>query len=528
MDNELVSIIVPVYNVEKYLDKCIDSIVNQTYNDIEIILVNDGSTDSSYDICMGWSKVDDRIRVLSQTNQGQGPARNYGVREAKGDWIAFVDSDDWVAKDYVGLMMEAIYRENADMAKCNFTQIRVKSGDEKTTNFYQTIGVDRDEECIIAESGCTIWNLIIRKSILHENGIEQPNCKWEDCAVGLEMCLLAKKIAFVNKSLYFYRKERVGSTTGGVISKRHELVTKAMPWLLSGLRRCGLNEKHTHVIRRYIAYVLTSALWGGWLNLTLEKYHQLRTLFYDSYEEILVVPNKVIATFGSWNLTETVKKMPFVQDMDYTFHFSSIISLMNPCNREISFHHKNVYRAKMIRKDIDSVLWDMLEENRPDCFVFDLLEERNDIEKFSVGCITKSVALSQAETDYQDGVVLKFGSAEWKGMWEQMFDVFAKKLQEYVPIEKIIMVRHFLSERHGDVFQSLEYTNIEEIRRINAILSDCYQYASEKLPDCTVIDLSHDEKYITDERYEYGVEPYYINSYINEKVGELIVEEIGN
>lgn len=524
MKNELVSIIIPIYNVEKYLDECIDSIVNQSYRNIEILLVNDGSTDSSYEICMRWSKIDDRIRVLSQINQGQGVARNYGVKEAKGEWIAFVDSDDWVARDYIKLMMEAINRENADMAKCNFTQIRVKSGDKKTTNFYQTIGVERDKEYIFAESASIIWNLIIKKNLIVNNAIEQPNCKGQDCAVGLMICLVAKKIAYVNEALYFYRKERTGSTTEGALSKRHELATKAIPWLVDGLKRCGLNRENVQVIQRYISYILTITLWGGWLNLTQEKYNELRTLYYDSYEKSLGIKNKVIATFGSWNLTETAKKMPFVQDMDYAFHFSGIISLMNKLNCEIEFYHRNAYRAKMIKKDINSGLWDILGDNRPDYFVFDLLEERNDIIQFPEGCITKSIAVSQAEMDYSNGTILEFGSDNWRRKWEQSFDSFVEKIQGYMPVDKIIIVKHLLTEKHGDVFQSLEYTNIEEIRRINNILQGCYQYAIDNLPDCTVIDLTNDEKYITDEKYEYGVQPYYINSYINEKVGEIILQ----
>lgn len=525
-ERDLVSIIVPVYNVEKYLDECISSIVNQSYKNIEILLVNDGSTDSSCEICEAWSKKDSRIILLNQINQGQGAARNYGVKEAKGNWIAFVDSDDWIDKEYIELMMQAIISENADMAKCNYTQIRTKSKNKKTTNFYQTIGIKRDDKYILAESSGVIWNLIIRKKIIVDNKIEQPKCKGQDTAVGLEMCLLAKKIAFVNESLYFYRKEREGATTDGATSKRDELALVALPWLINRLRKSNLYINHREVIQRYIAHNLTLTLWGGWLNLEQEKYIELKNLYYSSFQTLVGAKNKIIATFGSWNLTETSKKIPFVQDMDYAFHFSGIISLMNKCNQSVDFSHKNIYRNKMIEKDVYSNLWDIFDRQRPDYFAIDLLEERNDIIKYDKGCMTKSVAVSQAEINYSNAIVLKFGSDVWLEEWKQSFNKFTDRIQQYVSVDKIIIVKHLLTERHGNVFGSKEYENIEEIRRINHILEKCYQYAIDVLPHCKVIDLTKDEKYITDEKYEYGVEPYHINSLINEKVGEMILENI--
>ena len=99
--NELVSIIVPIYNVEKYLEKCIISLINQTYKNIEIILVNDGSPDNSLDICKKYQLKDERIVILDKSNGGLSDARNYGIERAKGKYITCVDSDDYVSNDYV-------------------------------------------------------------------------------------------------------------------------------------------------------------------------------------------------------------------------------------------------------------------------------------------------------------------------------------------------------------------------------------------------------------------------------------------
>ena len=117
--NELISIIVPVYNVEKYLEKCVNSIVNQTYKNLEIILVDDGATDNSGKLCDKLAKIDNRIKVYHKENGGLSDARNYGVERATGDYIGFVDSDDYIDSEMYGKLYEAIKKENVDVAECN-------------------------------------------------------------------------------------------------------------------------------------------------------------------------------------------------------------------------------------------------------------------------------------------------------------------------------------------------------------------------------------------------------------------------
>ena len=97
--DDLISVIVPVYNVEEYLDRCIESIVNQTYKNLEILLIDDGSTDNSYNICDKWAKKDNRIKVVHKENGGVSSARNVGLDVATGDYIGFVDSDDYISID---------------------------------------------------------------------------------------------------------------------------------------------------------------------------------------------------------------------------------------------------------------------------------------------------------------------------------------------------------------------------------------------------------------------------------------------
>ena len=111
-----ISIIVPIYNTEKYLQRCIESLINQTYQNLEIILVNDGSTDNSEKICAKYKKTDNRIKVFSKVNGGQSSARNLALENITGDYIGFVDSDDWIALDTYEYLMNIIEKNSADIA----------------------------------------------------------------------------------------------------------------------------------------------------------------------------------------------------------------------------------------------------------------------------------------------------------------------------------------------------------------------------------------------------------------------------
>lgn len=139
MTKELISIIVPVYNVEKYLKKCVDSIVNQTYKNLEIILVDDGATDNSGKICDELVELDNRIKVYHKKNGGLSDARNYGVERATGDYIGFVDSDDYIDAEMYEKLYEAIKKENVDVAECNLKIVYPEKTDLFTDQKYYQI-----------------------------------------------------------------------------------------------------------------------------------------------------------------------------------------------------------------------------------------------------------------------------------------------------------------------------------------------------------------------------------------------------
>ena len=153
---KLISVIIPVYNVELYLRRCVDSVINQTYKLLEIILVDDGSTDSSGKICEEYSKTDNRIKVIHKTNGGLSDARNAGIEICKGDYITFVDSDDWIDPDLVKHLYDIIVKFNADISIGMYKKVYDNFINDKCIkefyNVYEYAGTKALEELYVHRS----------------------------------------------------------------------------------------------------------------------------------------------------------------------------------------------------------------------------------------------------------------------------------------------------------------------------------------------------------------------------------------
>lgn len=214
VDNPLVSIIVPIYNVEKYINKCVSSLVHQTYKNIEIILVDDESPDSSGKICDAWAVRDNRIKVIHKNNGGLSDARNAGIAEATGQYIGFVDGDDWVSINFVEDMMNALISTQADIAICRFAQVfkdgrviansRLPEKPEQLTRkeFFQKLLED-------GEITNHVWRKIYRRNLI-KNNLFPVGMNFEDIYVMPEIGKMAKKIVEIPNIDYFYRQNNEG------------------------------------------------------------------------------------------------------------------------------------------------------------------------------------------------------------------------------------------------------------------------------------------------------------------------------
>lgn len=219
---ELISVIVPVYKVEEYLDKCIQSIVDQTYSNLEIILVDDGSPDRCGDMCEQWAKKDSRIRVLHKPNGGLSDARNAGMEISAGTYTAFVDSDDWIAPDFIQVMYDAIKQTGAQIAGCDVYhafldrepeagmstgEIRIYTRKEAITDILQYKGFR-----------AVAWNKLYLSALL--KGEKYPVGKHhEDEFFTYRIFGKADKLVYVDKPMYYYL-QRQGSIMHSFTIKR--------------------------------------------------------------------------------------------------------------------------------------------------------------------------------------------------------------------------------------------------------------------------------------------------------------------
>lgn len=200
-----VSIIVPIYNVEKYLKRCVESLINQTYKNIEILLIDDGSTDNSGKICDELERIDNRIKVYHKENGGLGSARNYGYKYAAGEHILFLDSDDYIELNTIENMMEY---SGYDIVCCGFDRV-----DEKTKKVYsqEMIKMPFDEleitdetimeAAFLSPSG---WGKLFRKELLSNIEFSEDKRAIEDTLFYLEVIPKAKKIKYIKKILWHY------------------------------------------------------------------------------------------------------------------------------------------------------------------------------------------------------------------------------------------------------------------------------------------------------------------------------------
>lgn len=206
--NELISVIVPVYNVEKYIRGCIDSIIGQTYNNLEIIIVNDGSLDESGKICDEYLKKDNRIKVIHKENSGVSSARNIGIKNSTGKWIAFVDSDDWIEKNYFEELLKVAIENDAEVVLCGYNRITANKK-EKIHNSGQLIN-DNSREFLIKilnpQTGYGFCHMkLYKKSIIKDNLFDTSLKVGEDALFNEKIALNITKACFLEKSLYNYR-----------------------------------------------------------------------------------------------------------------------------------------------------------------------------------------------------------------------------------------------------------------------------------------------------------------------------------
>lgn len=250
-----VSVIVPIYNVEKYLEKCINSLLSQTLEDIQIILVNDGSKDNSGNIAKEYEKNNkDRVIYVEKENGGLSDARNYGLKYATGDFIAFLDSDDYIEKNAYEEMYNKAIEENADYVECDFIW-----------EFPNKIRIDKqypykNKKEMLSFVRVVAWNKLIKRQLITDNNLEFPKgLRYEDVEFTYKLIPFVNKFAYVNKPFIHY-VQREGSIANVQNERTAEIFT-VLDNVIEFYKKNNIYEKYRDELEyNYARYLLCSSL----------------------------------------------------------------------------------------------------------------------------------------------------------------------------------------------------------------------------------------------------------------------------
>lgn len=286
--NELVTVIIPVYNVEKYIDRCMECVLGQTYTNLEIIMIDDGSKDASGKIIDEYAKKDSRIQVYHKENGGQASARNLGVSKATGEYICFVDSDDCIHERYVETLLAICHDTDCDLAICTYENFEGDSVDWKqelpmadveTETPLQTLDAifsPRNVETIV------VWNKLYKRSNIQNVKFVEGRI-FEDEEVSARLIHASHKVARVAKPMYYYFQNNAG-TMGGEFTLKKLDILWALETRMSFFKDNKLTELYYKDAYKYMCKLLTHYYRVGKMS---EKHPEIQKEIMEKYKKLL-------------------------------------------------------------------------------------------------------------------------------------------------------------------------------------------------------------------------------------------------
>lgn len=225
-DRTEISVLMPIYNASTYLRQSLDSVTNQTLTNIEIICINDGSTDNSLEIIRKYAEKDSRIVIIDKPNSGYGDSMNRGLNIAKGKYIAILEPDDWYETSMLKTLYGLAMQNNLDVIKCDFYQYSNQTRQNKQYHLFKPSQCDKvignDEDSFIYSLQPSIWSAIYKQNFLNKNNIrflDTPGASYQDTSFNFKVFALAKRVMFINTPLIHYRIDNNQSSINNIAKK---------------------------------------------------------------------------------------------------------------------------------------------------------------------------------------------------------------------------------------------------------------------------------------------------------------------
>lgn len=524
MERELISVIVPIYNAAEYLEKCIRSICEQTYDKLEIILVNDGSTDESGSICRKLRGGQKRIVYIEQSNQGQGIARNKALAIAKGTYVVFVDADDWIIPEGIEILYNKIKAENADI--CLSTTFF--NYDEKTSKSLSVLcEPSRDINDISSYKFPGLCWKMFKKDLFIDNKILMPHIPYEDTAIYPVLMFKAKKICYNEIPMYYYRINTGKSTTDN--PQNIIKFTETLDYLIRLLRQHNLYQEHRELVAELAISFMGTLLGRASREMETESYHQIKNNYYSFIskefpEYAQMFEEKRFWILGSYNLSRIVANVSALstysligKDLEFYYGFSNTISLMSPGKAELNVEHGNKFRNDVLQKDISKKFLD-IEVNQNDYICIDFLEDCYNVLECGDTFITESEVLQETGISYEKNMRrITCGSDEYEELWEKACVKLSEYLRKRFKQDHIFLFRNYLTPYKSFEGNSIKWDNSEA----NFRLKRRYDFLLKQLPGIHVMD-TPEEVNFTDGNSKYGAAPDYLNYMAHQKLAKRV------
>lgn len=528
-EGKIVSLVVPVYNTEGYLERCIGSLVNQTYRNIEIILVNDGSDDSSGQICQKWAEADDRIVYLEQENRGQGVARNRGVKEAHGDYLMFVDSDDFLELDCISLLMQRITEQDADVCVYSYYTVDEWGHRSPVSLPYNLVTKKtiKEEPALLSSMYPLLWLGIYNISCLRKIKRGMENLMCEDLLYLSEVYLEAEKgICTLDECLYNYNYTREGNLSTS-FSRYGEMLSSVEKMHSYYRERNVMDEFWPALYERTVQIMqdfssrfnerpdlkMSRAMKSAW-EKQADDYYSFLDRAYGSRLAVDLLRNNIVA-LGSTNLGRVLAAMMIEKKYILPdFADSSIISMVSMGGRNhgylLNLYPNDGYATRQIHQDVSKVFFANKAYEDADVIVTDLLGEMADVLEIEPGCfITEGPYLRLKDNaNLKDCRRLTFGSEEHRKQFQAAMKKFAFLLGTD---RKVVLVKNYMTESHMKNGIMAAYSNTDSIRKKNEMLVWYYDSFLAYLPEAIVVE--PDEFLYTDDSLGTGWPLFYNASY---------------
>ncbi len=536
----LVSVIVPVYNVAPYLARCIESLLGQTYAALEILLIDDGSEDGSLEILKRYEKRDGRIRVFHKANEGLGPTRNYGLRRARGEYVMYVDSDDYVLPTIVERLVGSIREHQADISVCDWFQLVEETGSMSVcrNEFPRDTRAVSAGECpdILLYASTMAWGKLYSRQLLLRNDIRQPSCEREDTITYVALAL-ADRVGYVPEPLYVYIVDRADSITHG--AKYLENIDSHRT-LVEEFQKRGLDRrfgKQLQYLARKCAFVTVS--FGrrrqahDWAAMerrissfadTLRGYLAERGLDPGTGWDV----RGRICLFGSYGLSNALRKILCGEKPMWEYSFSSLISAMSPPPEGIldrPVEAENPYRTDCLCKDLYKTLLHTGSTQARSCRVvlLDFLEERFPVGRTRDGAyVTISDALKSSNL-WGRLELEEIGpfSEEFMALWREQCARFVGLLKTRYRDAQVILVKMFLAGEHGKPGGARTPFAGEWIAAANSRLRELYEEFIQLYGELDTIEMPEEDFY-TDDDFRHGCYPWHLNEEFYQELGGRI------